>query len=215
MNYHPLPIRHGMTMGELARLFNSERKIGANLSVVRMQGWQRGDWFDATGLAWTNPSPNLRSLEAATLYPGVALVEETNVSVGRGTDTPFEVLGAPWIDGRQLASYLNGRELSGVRWLPVTFTPASGPYARQLCHGVHILLTARDELDSPELGLEIASALLKLYPRQFAPERIADLLAERASFEALTRGDDPRRIATAGAIGWKEFSRIGRQYLLY
>ena len=215
LNYHPLPIRHGMTVGELARLFNSERKIGANLSVVRMQGWQRGDWFDATGLAWTNPSPNLRSLEAATLYPGVALVEETNVSVGRGTDTPFEVLGAPWIDGRQLASYLNGRELSGVRWLPVTFTPASGPYARQLCHGVHILLTARDELDSPELGLEIASALLKLYPRQFAPQRIADLLADDASFEALTRGDDPRRIADGWRHRLEEFSRIRGKYLLY
>ncbi len=215
VNYHPVPIRHAMTMGELALLFNGERKIGATLSVVRMQGWQRGDWFDATGLAWTNPSPNLRSLEAATLYPGVALVEETNVSVGRGTEAPFEVLGAPWIDGRQLASYLNARELSGVRFVPISFIPASGTYAKQLCHGVNILLTARNELDSPELGLEIASALLKLYPRQFAAERIADLLAERSSFQALLRGDDPRRIAD----GWRErleqFARIRAKYLLY
>jgi uncharacterized protein YbbC (DUF1343 family)/CubicO group peptidase (beta-lactamase class C family) len=215
VNYHPVPIRHAMTMGELALLFNSERKIGANLSVVRMQGWQRGDWFDATGLAWTNPSPNLRSLEAATLYPGVALVEGTNVSVGRGTETPFEVLGAPWIDGQQLAAYLNAREPGGVRFIPISFTPASGPSAKQLCHGVHILLTGRNQLDSPELGLEIASALLKLYPRQFAPERIADLLADRATFQALVRGDDPRRIAD----GWREplenFTRIRRKYLLY
>jgi uncharacterized protein YbbC (DUF1343 family) len=215
VNYHPLPIRHAMTMGELAWLFNSERKIGAALSVIRMQGWQRGDWFDATGLPWINPSPALRSLDAAALYPGVALVEMTNVSVGRGTETPFEVLGAPWIDRRRLAAYLNARELSGVHWLPVSFTPASGPYARQLCHGVHILLTARDQLESPELGLEIASALLKLYPRQFQPKRIAALLANSASFQALMRGDDPRRIAD----GWRErleqFAHIREKYLLY
>jgi len=215
VNYHPLPIRHGMTMGELARLFNAERKIGATLSVIRMQGWQRGDWFDATGLRWINPSPALRSLEAASLYPGVALLEMTNVSVGRGTKTPFEVLGAPWIVGRRLAAYLNARQLSGVRWLPISFTPVSGRYARQLCHGVRILLTARDQLDSPELGLEIASALLKLYPRQFEPERIAALLAESTSFQALMRGDDPRHIAD----GWRErleqFAHIRQKYLLY
>jgi uncharacterized protein YbbC (DUF1343 family)/CubicO group peptidase (beta-lactamase class C family) len=215
VNYHPLPIRHAMTLGELALLFNSERKLGTNLSVVRMQGWQRGDWFDATGLAWTNPSPNLRTLEAATLYPGVALVEGTNVSVGRGTETPFEVLGAPWIDGRELAAYLNARDLGGVRFIPISFTPASGTHARQLCHGVHILLSARNQLDSPELGLEIAAALLKLYPRQFAPARIADLLADRASLQALLGGDDPRRIADGWRERLEEFVRIRRKYLLY
>ncbi len=215
VNYHPLPIRHAMTMGELARLFNSEGKIGAALTVIRMQGWQRGDWFDATGLRWINPSPNLRSLAAATLYPGVALIELTNVSVGRGTETPFAVLGAPWIDRRRLAAYLNARALSGVRWLPISFTPVSGPYARQLCHGVRILLTARDQLDSPELGLEIAAALLKLYPRQFEPERIAVLLAESASFQALVRGDDPRHIADGWRERLEEFARIRQKYLLY
>lgn len=215
VNYHPVPIRHAMTMGELALLFNSERKIGANLSVVQMQGWQRGDWFDATGLEWTNPSPNLRSLEAATLYPGVALVEGTNVSVGRGTETPFEVLGAPWIDGQRLATYLNAREPSGVRFIPISFTPASSVHAKQLCHGVRILLTGRNQMDSPELGLEIASALLKLYPRQFAPERIADLLVDRATFQALVRGDDPRRIADGWRERLEEFTRIRRKYLLY
>jgi uncharacterized protein YbbC (DUF1343 family)/CubicO group peptidase (beta-lactamase class C family) len=215
VNYHPLPIRHAMTLGELALLFNSERKLGANLSVVRMQGWQRGDWFDATGLAWTNPSPNLRTLEAATLYPGVALVEGTNVSVGRGTETPFEVLGAPWIDGRELAAYLNARDLGGVRFIPISFTPASSTHARQLCHGVHILLSARNQLDSPELGLEIAAALLQLYPRQFDPARIADLLADRATLQALLGGDDPRRIADGWRERLEEFARIRRKYLLY
>ena len=127
-NYHPLPIRHGMTLGELAQLYNVENKIGARLRVIPMQGWLRGDWFDSTGIVWINTSPNLRSVNEASLYPGVALVEGTNVSVGRGTDTPFEVMGAPWIDARAYSDYLNARLIPGVRFVPVTFTPASGPY---------------------------------------------------------------------------------------
>src|SRR6201987_4688490 len=120
-NYFPLPVRHGMTMGELAQMFNTERNINAKLKVVPMEGWLRGDWFDSTGIGWINPSPNLRSLTEATLYPGVGLVEGANISVGRGTDTPFEVLGAPWIKGRELAQYMNARSISGVRFFPVTF----------------------------------------------------------------------------------------------
>ena len=145
----------------------------------------------------------------------MALVEGTNVSVGRGTETPFEVLGAPWIDGQKLAAYLNARELGGVRFIPISFTPASGAHAKQLCHGAHILLTGRNQLDSPELGLEIASALLKLYPRQFAPERIADLLVDRATYQAMVRGDDPRRIADGWRERLEEFTHIRRKYLLY
>ena len=129
VNYFPVPVRHGMTMGELAKMFNAERNINAKLTVVPMEGWQRGDWFDSTGLAWVNPSPNLRSLTEATLYPGVALVEGTNVSVGRGTDTPFELLGAPWIKATELAQYLNGRSISGVRFVPVSFTPNASVHA--------------------------------------------------------------------------------------
>ena len=117
-----------MTIGELAKLYNAERHINANLTVVPMKGWMRGDWFDSTGQVWVNPSPNLRSLEEATLYPGVALIEGTNLSVGRGTDSPFELVGAPWIDAKELAGYLNAREIAGVRFVPTNFTPTSGMY---------------------------------------------------------------------------------------
>jgi uncharacterized protein YbbC (DUF1343 family) len=134
-NYFSVPVRHGMTMGELAQMFNTERNIGAKLKVIPMDGWMRGDWYDSTGLTWINPSPNLRSLREAELYPGVALIEGTNISVGRGTDTPFEWIGAPWIKARELAEYLNARALSGLRFVPVSFTPTSSVYSGQLCQG--------------------------------------------------------------------------------
>src|ERR1700723_2885640 len=161
-NYGTVPVRQGMTMGELAKMYNAERNINARLTVVAMEGWQRGDWFDSTGLAWVNPSPNLRSVTEAGLYPGVGLIEGTNVSVGRGTDTPFELLGAPWMKGRELASYLNARGISGVRFVPVTFTPTSSNYTNQKCEGVNLVLTERNALDGPELGIELAAALRKL-----------------------------------------------------
>ena len=129
VNYFPVPVRHGMTMGELARMFNSERNINARLTVVPMEGWMRGDWYDSTGLAWINLSPNMRSLTEATLYTGVGEIEYNNVSVGRGTDTPFELIGAPWIKGTELAQYLNRRSISGVRFVPISFTPSSSTYS--------------------------------------------------------------------------------------
>ena len=138
-----VPLRHGMTMGELAKLFNGERNINARLQVVPLEGWFRGDWYDSTGLVWINPSPNLRSLTEAALYPGVALIEGTNVSVGRGTDTPFELLGAPWIKAGELAQYLNAREISGVRFVPMSFVPSANPYSGQKCQGVNIILVER------------------------------------------------------------------------
>jgi uncharacterized protein YbbC (DUF1343 family) len=213
--YFPLPVRHGMTMGELANLFNSERAIHAHLTVIAMQGWQRGDWYDATSLPWANPSPNLRSLNEATLYPGVALIEGTNVSVGRGTDTPFEVVGAPWIDARQLASHLNRRQIIGVRFVPVHFTPASGPFTGQLCGGVNLLITRRNGLDSPELGIELASALHTLYPNDFKMDRLNDILGNQSVFDAIVRGEDPRRIADDWRHPLEDFERLRLKYLLY
>src|SRR5262249_46597383 len=194
-NYGPIPVRHGMTMGELAQMFNAEHKIHAKLTVVPMQGWMRGDWFDSTGLEWRNPSPNLRSLTEATLYPGVALIEGTNVSVGRGTDTPFELVGAPWINGPEFAEYLNARQIPGVRFVPVTFTPSSSNYSGQACRGVNIVLTGREFLDGPELGIELASALEQLYPQQFHLEKVMDILASERVYKQLSDGEDPRRIA--------------------
>jgi uncharacterized protein YbbC (DUF1343 family) len=215
VNYTSEPVRHGMTVGELARMFNAERKINAKLTVVAMQGWQRGDWFDATNLLWTNPSPNLRNLDQATLYPGVALIEGTNVSVGRGTDTPFQVIGAPWISGREFAQYLNQRLIPGVRFIPITFTPSSSTNSGQVCLGVNMVITERNSLDAPELGIELASALHKFYPDQFKMDRMPQLLVEQASFEAIQRGDDPRRIADSWRDALDQFQTIRKKYLLY
>ena len=214
-NYGPIPVRHGMTLGELAQMFNAEYKIRAKLTVIPMQGWMRGDWFDETGAEWTSPSPNLRSLTEATLYPGVALVEGTNVSVGRGTDTPFEVLGAPWINGRELSSYLDARQIPGVRFVPLTFTPTSSNFSGQPCHGVNIFITGREFLDAPELGFELAAAMLKLYPEQFHAEKMADIVANQAVMSALMRGEDPRRISLDWQDELQEFQKVRERYLIY
>jgi len=214
-NYDALPVRHGMTMGELAKLFNEEHHINARLQVIPMEGWMRGDWYDSTGFTWTNPSPNLRSLTEAALYPGVALVEGTNVSVGRGTDTPFEVLGAPWIKARDLAQSLNAREISGVRFIPINFTPSASNYGGEKCEGVNIILTDRNAFDAPELGVELASALRKLYPDQYHIERMIELLANQAAFDAILQGEDPRRIAEDWREPLEAFQQLRQKYLIY
>lgn len=214
-NYWTVPVRHGMTMGELAKMFNAERNINAKLTVVSMEGWQRGDWFDSTGLAWVNPSPNLRSVTEAALYPGVALIEGTNVSVGRGTDTPFELVGAPWIKSRELAAYLNARGIAGVRFVPITFTPSASNYAGQKCEGVNVVLTERNALDGPELGIELAAALRKLYPMDYKIERMAELLVNQAAYDGLMAGKDPRRIAQDWQEDLEKFQLVRQKYLIY
>jgi uncharacterized protein YbbC (DUF1343 family) len=215
VSYWRLPVRHAMTVGELARLFNAEKKIGANLHVVPMEGWIRGDWFDSTGRTWVNPSPNLRNLTEAALYPGIGMIEGANISVGRGTDTPFEVVGAPWIDARALAASLNARQIEGVRFIPITFTPDSSNYAHQLCNGVNIAITYRDGIDAPEVGLEIAAALWKLYPGQFKIDALDALIRNRATLAALKDGQDPRRIAEDWQEALQDFQHIREHYLLY
>jgi len=216
VNVAPIPVRHGMTLGELARYLNGEDRLHAPLSVVTMKGWQRGDWFDDTGLTWINPSPNLRSPQEATLYPALGLIETTNISVGRGTDTPFDYLGAPWVDGRALAHALNARFLPGVRFVAVNFTPQSPyPYANQLCHGVELAVTDRNVLNTPELGLEIASELHKLYPGQYRLTKIDTLLANRNVLEALLSDRDPQRIAEDWQQALRNFEEKRKPYLLY
>jgi len=214
-NYYPIPLRYGMTLGELAQFYNAEKKIGAQLRVVPMQGWLRGDWFDSTGIVWINTSPNLRSVNEAELYTGVALVEGTNVSVGRGTDTPFELLGAPWIDPRAYSDYMNARLIPGVRFVPVTFTPVSGPYANQLCKGVNIIVTDRTVLDAPEMGIELAAALHKLYPDQWKIDLMLKLMANREVYDAVARGDDPRAIAQGWQDDLSKFKELRQKYLIY
>jgi len=215
VSYWRTPVRHGMTVGELARMFNAERKIGAKLTVIPMEGWMRGDWFDSTGRVWMDPSPNLRSLTEAVLYPGIGLIEGSNISVGRGTDTPFELVGAPWIEPAALASYLNERQISGVRFVPVRFTPNGSVYAGQECGGVNIVMTDRESLDAPEMGLEIAAALHHLYPAQFRVSEIDGLLRNRATLDALTKGEDPQRIAEDWQDAIASFDVLRAKYLLY
>ena len=216
VNAAPLPVRHGMTLGELARYFNGEFQLNAPLSVVAMTGWERGDYFDATGLPWINPSPNLRSLRQAVLYPGTGLIETTNLSVGRGTDTPFEYVGAPWIEGAALARTLNARFLPGIRFVPVQFTPqAPYPYANQVCHGVELIVTDRNVLDSPELGLEIATAIHKLYGDKFQLSKIERLLANQSVLEQMLTGRDPQRLAEDWQQQLHDFELKRKPYLLY
>jgi uncharacterized protein YbbC (DUF1343 family)/CubicO group peptidase (beta-lactamase class C family) len=215
VNYYPEPLRHGMTMGELAQFYNGERKINARLTVVPLDGWVRGDWFDSTGLQWIAPSPNLRTLNENTLYPGVGLIEYTNVSVGRGTDTPFELVGAPWIKGHEFAQYLNSRNISGVRFVSIGFTPTTSNYSGQRCEGVNLVVTERNALDGPELGVELASALRKLYPQQWKMEKLIDLVVNQSVYDAIAQGQDPRRIAQDWQPALDEFQKLRQKYLIY
>ena len=215
VSYWQTPVRHGMTVGELAGMFNAERSIGAKLSVIQMEGWMRGDWYDSTGKVWINPSPNLRDLTEATLYPGIGMIEGANISVGRGTDAPFEFVGAPWIDGAKLAQFLNAREISGVRFVPVAFTPGSSKFAGEMCSGVNLVLTDREALDAPELGLEIAAALRELYPGQFKLENLDGLVRNKATLDALAAGEDPRRIAEDWQDAIERFELVREKYLIY
>jgi uncharacterized protein YbbC (DUF1343 family)/CubicO group peptidase (beta-lactamase class C family) len=215
VSYWKTPVRHGMTVGELARMFNSERAINAKLTVVKMDGWMRGDWYDSTGMTWINPSPNMRNLTEAALYPGLGMIEGTNISVGRGTDTPFELLGAPWVVPAALAQYLNARDIGGVRFVPLSFTPNASVYAGQKCGGVSVIVTDRDALDAPELGLEIAAALHKLYPDQYKAAAVDGLMRNKATLDALTAGEDPRRIAEDWQDALEDFKNLRAKYLLY
>lgn len=212
----PIPVRHGMTMGELARYDVQQLHLHTHLTVIKMKGWQRGDWYDSTGLTWIDPSPNLRNIEEATLYPGLGLIESTNVSVGRGTNTPFEWFGAPWIDGRAVARYLNRRDLPGVRFYSATVTPEKPyPYAGQRCGGVRILVTDRNVLDAPEMGVEIASALHRLYKSQFHVQKMHTLLANKAVLDEITAGEEPEQIEQDWEAGVKAFERARKPALLY
>lgn len=175
----------------------------------------RGDWFDSTGRTWVNPSPNLRSLTEAALYPGIGMIEGTNVSVGRGTDTPFELVGAPWIDASALAANLNARRIEGVRFVPVNFTPNASVYANQRCGGVNLVLTLRDGMDAPELGLEIAAALQHLYPRQFKIAGLDRLMRNKEALSGLVASEDPRRIAEDWQDSADRFMAQRKKYLLY
>ncbi|MCR4375203.1 MAG: DUF1343 domain-containing protein, partial [Acidobacteria bacterium] len=210
-----MPTRHAMTLGELARLFNAERKIGADLTVVSMRNWRRDAWFDETGLMWIGPSPNMRNLYAATLYTGLASFESANLSVGRGTDTPFEHVGAPWIDGVRLAEALNARALPGVRFYPEQFTPTASKFAKEACQGVFIVVTDRNAVRPVRVGVEIASALLKLFPGKFEIDSATRLFGSAAGLTRLKAGDDPAAIAGSWSGAEARWRLLRAKYLLY
>jgi len=212
-NYHPLPLRYGMTIGELARLLNVEREIGANLRIVTMAGWRRDYWFDQTGQRWIHPSPNIRDLDAAALYPATGLLEQTNVSVGRGTASPFHVVGAPWIDGRAVAERLAKASLPGLKYEAVTFAPDDKryPHAGVQCNGVRMLVEERADLIPTALGLELIRALRATYP-QWEFRKLEGLLARSDLIEAIE--DDAPELDDL----WQpdpDFHEIRAKYLLY
>lgn len=213
--YHTLPVRHGMTVGELAQLFNREREINCDLRVIKMEGWNRGVWYDATNLLWINPSPNMRSLTEATLYPGIGLLETTNLSVGRGTDTPFEIVGAPWLDGQNLAEFLNSRRLPGVRFVPLRFTPRASVFKGEECSGINIIITDRSEFRPVTTGVEIAVALRRAYPTEWKAESYSRLLVNADTLARVMRGESPQDIVKTWTSGLNEFRERRRHVLLY
>ena len=215
ISYFQMPVRHGMTMGELAKLFNEENKIHADLTVIPLENWRRDDWYDETGLAWINPSPNLRNLNQATLYPGIGAIEYSNISVGRGTDQPFEQIGAPWVDGPRLSTALNARHLPGIRFYPITFTPTSSKYANEECQGVFMMITNRGALQPVRVGLEIAAALSTLFGDKFDPSTTWRLFGSADAVERVRRGEDPASVAAGWAVDEARWRQLRAKYLLY
>jgi uncharacterized protein YbbC (DUF1343 family) len=212
---HTIAMRHGMTIGELARLLAGELGL-KGLEVVPMKGWQRGDWLDATGLTWVDPSPNMRSLNAATLYPGIGMLEAAkNYSVGRGTDAPFEQIGAAFIDGRKLAAYLNGRRIPGVRVYPTRFKPNASNLKGQWIEGVRFVITDREAFGSTRLGLEVAAAIQKLFPGKLDFAINKKLIGNPGTIQRILAGEDPRTIQDQEADELAGFMARRAKYLLY
>jgi uncharacterized protein YbbC (DUF1343 family) len=211
----PLPIRHGMTIGELANMFNREGKIGVNLEVVKMKRWKRSLWFDQTGLPWVPPSPRMKNLYEATLYPGFGLLERTNVEHKKGVERPFEELGAPWVDGVQLAEELNRRRNQGVYFVPIRFTPPSDQYAGQLCEGVAVDVTDRNIFRPVACGIEVLQALYKLYPAKFNVDRILHLTRSEELIEQIKKQVPLDDIAKSWQRRLAEFKMLRDRYLLY
>ena len=214
--YHTLPLRHGMTYGELAQMFRTERIPTVDLTVIPCEGWLRSMWWDECGLYWVNPLPNMRRLQQALLYPGVGLWEGTNLSVGRGTDTPFELIGAPWIHGRTLAGFLNELPTSaGVRFVPITFTPPASAYQGVACEGVALMITDRARLRPVSMGIGIGYALRKLYPKHWEAHKALGLLANREVHTMLMEGAEPERIVQRMEREAQAFLKRRKPFLFY
>ncbi|MCY2989868.1 MAG: DUF1343 domain-containing protein [Planctomycetota bacterium] len=215
VGFHRLPVQHGMTVGELARMFNTELRIGVDLQVISIKGWRRSATFEQTGLPWVNPSPNMRSPTEASLYPGIGLLETTNLSVGRGTEIPFEVVGAPWLDGSKLADALNALQMSGVYFVPIVFAPTASKFTDERCGGVRLVLTNRRVYRSVHTGLQVARQLRVLYPQDWKAEDYAKLLGHQRVLEALLKGRSITEIESFYEVGLAEFRQRRKGFLLY
>jgi uncharacterized protein YbbC (DUF1343 family)/CubicO group peptidase (beta-lactamase class C family) len=213
--FGPLPLVHGMTVGELARFYNAEFKVHCDLQVIPLENWRRRMWWDETGLMWINPSPNLRNPTAALLYPAICLLESSNISVGRGTDQPFEELGAPWIDGKKLAAALNEANLPGLRFVPITFEPTTSKFAKQKCEGVYIQVTNRNAFEPARAGVAIAWELKNLFGEKFQSARVANMLQNASSAAALDAAKDPAQVPAAWQADIEAFRAAREKHLLY
>ncbi|MBZ5540223.1 MAG: DUF1343 domain-containing protein [Acidobacteriia bacterium] len=213
--YFPLPVRYGLTIGELAQLFNAENKIGCELHVIAMRNWRRGAYYDNTGVRWIPPSPALRTLKGAVLYPGLEILQNANLSVGRGTEMPFEKFGAPWLDGERVAAELNARRLPGLKFKAAPFLPGAGPYRGQRCGGVAVRVTDRNVARPLRMGMEIATVLKKLYPQQFDAGKMLLLLGNTATVEMLEQGAAPEEVVRSWAADLAAYETLRRKYFLY
>jgi uncharacterized protein YbbC (DUF1343 family) len=215
VGFHTIPVRHGMTVGELATMYNEEKELHLDLQVIRCEGWKRGDYYDATGLPWVNPSPNMRSETEALLYPAIGMLEYTNVSVGRGTDRPFELFGAPWLDAVKFAAALNAANLEGVRFIPVKFTPTAAKFPKQECQGIDIIVTDRLRLKPVRVGLTIAHVLRRDFANDWKPEGTEKLLLNQAALDAILAGKTPLEVEALGDEAMNSFLRRRQTFLLY
>ena len=215
VGYFPMPVRMAMSLGEMAQMFNAENKIGCDLHVIPMRNWRRRDLFDDTGLPWVNPSPNLHSFRAGILYPGLEILQAGGLSVGRGTNVPFERVGAPWIRSGAFVEEMNRRSVPGVRFVADRFTPDSGLYKGEMCEGARVMVTDRSSFGSMRLGIEIAAALAKLYPGNFDVTKIIALVGNAETITALQAGDSPATIVASWSEELEVFRRVRAKYLLY
>jgi uncharacterized protein YbbC (DUF1343 family) len=213
--YFPLPVRYGLTIGELAQFFNTENHISCDLHVIAMKNWHRNYFFESTGIRWIPPSPNLRTVKGTVPYPGLEILQNAGVSVGRGTETPFEEFGAPWMSGDDVAAALNNRHVPGLRFVNQPFIPVIGLYSGQRCGGVGVRITDRQAVRSMRMGLEIASALQKLYPAHFDPAKLLELVGNAETIRQLQDGVSPEQIVASWSNDLAAFDSVRRKYFLY
>jgi uncharacterized protein YbbC (DUF1343 family) len=213
--YFPLPVRYGLTIGELAQFLNAENHINCDLHVVTMKNWHRNYFFGSTGARWIPPSPSLRTVKGSILYPGIEILQAAGVSVGRGTETPFEEFGAPWINGEEVAAALNDRHLAGLRFTNQPFIPVTGLYSGQRCGGVGVRITDRQAVRAMRMGIEIATVLKKFYPDKFDPEKLMFLVGNAETIRELQDGTPPEKIVEGWNAELSTFEQARKQYFLY